>query len=367
MTDQDTIPADKVREILKKLVDDGRGCPEQTLGAVEDSLRALLPTPQPTTGLLGRWAKHPDYGDVMCVWDKPKDGWINIYKRANNGVTGAEWYQIRFSDLTFPEQATRPEEVPAGEAWLVNLNGGKHTRVVALKASHDTWRIGRSDSIVTLWRDEFVELIAPLVPERPASDLQAKYDDLVKRWNHLDDLYSARGSFIDELNAKYREAQERIKTLEQASTPRTVTTPEEYDALPVGSAVSTPGNEVWQKGNEGLWSRAFISDRNTNAGMSGTIRTVLRYGWGTIPSAKPKPVWRIEHDHTNLRVGEYIIDADGDTGTINRAVRGNAVWCVGMASTSRECGPWIAFVNKEAATPEAIAEAKRARDKEMEE
>ena len=35
------------------------------------ALEAMLPKPTYPAHLLGLWAKHPEYGDVMCAWDKP--------------------------------------------------------------------------------------------------------------------------------------------------------------------------------------------------------------------------------------------------------------------------------------------------------
>lgn len=290
MTDQ-TIPADKVRDILRRY--DG-GLTDQ----LENDLRALLPAQQPTTGLLGRWAKHPDYGDVMCAWDKEKDGWIGIRNRGGNDGTGVELHQVPLDSLTFPHQATKPADVPADQPWLVDVEAAHVTEknVMGVRNEDGDWRLYcREKAGVDYCTDEGITLVCPLTPERPGKDdLQAKYDDLEKRWKHLDDLYSARGSFIDELNAKYREAQERIKTLEQ-------------------------------------------------------------------------PAWRIEHDHTNLRVGEYIIDCDGDTGVITDKShsgywRTNS-WLVAFP----DYAPFIVFPNRDAATPDAVAEAKKARDKETRE
>ena len=359
MTDE-TIPADKVRELADKYDNDGSGDPERILTDLIRDLHNLSAPAQPTTGLLGRWAKHPEYGDVMCAWDKPGSmGVIPVRWMAENEIDGLCGTTVPLDSLTFPHQATRPADVPAGEAWLVRHVQGMEFNAVktssgyyATDRSGYTWLFCDHDGNGHWLKDKEVTLVCPLVPERPVSDLQAKSTERAL------DRVKAK---YDELESKYREAQERIKTLEQPQHPRTVTTPEEYDALPVGSHVRAyPNSCIWKRCADGMW--------RTSEGATGDSlhdfhpRAVLRYGWGD-----EQPAWRIEHDHTNLRVGEYIIDADGDTGTINRAVRGNAVWCVGMASTSRECGPWIAFVNKEAATPEAIAEAKRARDKEMEE
>ena len=197
MTDQ-TSPTEKVQELATKYSGDVPTDPHFLLGEIKADLRALLPTPpQPTTGLLGRWAKHEEYGDVVCMWDRPDlEGNMHVRWVDESFPVATGRYYVPLSSLTFPDQTTRPEDVPAGEAWLVNLNRGVITRVVALKVDRDAWKISdRSDSVVDLWSEEFVELICPLTPERPESDLQAKYDAL---------------------EDKHRKAVEKIKTLEQA-------------------------------------------------------------------------------------------------------------------------------------------------------
>lgn len=275
MTEQN-IPAEKVRELATKYDGDGSGDPERLLADLLRDLHGLSTPPQPTTGLLGRWAKHEEYGDVVCTWDRPTpEGNMHVRWVDESFPVATGRYYVPLSDLTFPEQATKPEEVPAGEAWLVDVEDSEesHKSIVALKDEHDAWRVCGELMTDFFWRDKEVTLISPLTPERPESDLQAKYDAL---------------------DAKYREAVEKIKTLEQ-----------------------------------------------------------------------PSPVWRIEHDWLNLRVGEYVIDSDGDTGTVSEIIE-HIVHFEGSGgnSTSKYYGPFIVFPNKDAATPEAIEEAKRARDKE---
>lgn len=295
MTEQ-TIPAEKVREILKKLVDDGRGCPEQTLGAVEDSLRALFPAQQPTTGLLGRWAKHPEYGDVMCAWDKPGSmGVIPVRWMAENEIDGLCGTTVPLDSLTFPHQATRPADVPAGEAWLVDVDdllGESYKSIVALKDEHDAWWSRGELMTDFFWRDEEVTLICPLTPERPGKDdLQAKYDVLEQKYAELD--------------RKYFDLSVELSIEQQAN----------------GS----------------------------------------RNDWG---DEQPEPAWRIEaHNPDNFRVGEYIIDIDGDSGTVTP--EWIELWDTDEDTFgARRFAPFIVFPNKAAATPEAVEEATNARDKE---
>lgn len=347
MTEQ-AIPAEKVREILKKLVDDGHGCPEQTLGAVEDSLRALLPAPpQPTTGLLGRWATHPEYGDVMCVANEPVNDKVLVF-HLHLGSGESLGALVPLSSLTFPHQATRPADVPAGEAWRIKTIYGEFNAIKAPKGYFDNedgsmypWIVCDEGGEGVGFTND-ITLVCPLAPERPVSDLQAKYD---------------------ELEAKYREAQEKIKALEQA-TPRSVRTPEEYDALPVGSIVAEPGNSAWEKNSNGRWNLVgservelypFIYDDSS--------RTVLRYGWGD--EQHEQPTWRIQHNLIFLYEGEYVIDSHGNEGTVDSwSEEYDHWWLDNTGRTTTTFSPFIVFPNRDAATPEAIAEAKRVRDKE---
>ena len=379
MNDQ-TIPAEKVRELKAKYEYDTSGNPERLLDDLLHDLDALLPVQQPTTGLLGRWAKHPEHGNVVCVAERPASGLVKIAFQDNCVLMSAKYATVALSDLTFPEQATKPEDVPAGEAWLVRDVDGREFN--ALKTSGTfPWRFfdgeeGGHDG----HRNHAITLIAPLTPERPGKDdegflaenerilaaysecaeaLQARYDELDKSWCYLDGKYSTLREDYDALEAKYREAQEKIKTLEQPSTPRIVATEAEYAALPIGSMFVDADDDVWRKVLSGNWIQEVSYQMLSDAKLSGTTRTVLRYGWGD-----EQPVWRIEHNPDNLRVGEYIIDKDGDTGTV--AYRfGSTEWATdGDARGTDDYAPFIVFPSKDAATPEAIEEAKQARDKE---
>lgn len=298
MTDQ-TIPAEKVRELIKHF--------ESPVVAVDNReairfLRALLPAPpQPTGGLLGRWAKHPEHGDVVCVWDRPDATgcmfvrWVD--EKAAGDADGTNPEYVPFDSLTFPHQATKPEEVPAGEAWRVrHCEDGEFNAVKT--SGRFPWRffnpeIEEHDG----FQNHSVTLVCPLTPERPGKDdLVWKYGSLQQAYAHLEEECSDLQSLYDALDAKYREAQEKIKALEQ-----------------------------------------------------------------------PKPAWRIEHSPDSLRRGEYIIDTDDDTGTVRSWDYAHDCWFVlGGAFARPICAPFIAFPNKDAATPEAIAEAKKARDKEIE-
>lgn len=287
MTDQNAIPAEKVRELAAKYDGDMPTDAHFLLGEIKADLRALLPTQQPTTGLLGRWAKHPEHGDVVCMWDRPDpEGKMHVRWVDESFPMSTGRYYVPLSDLTFPEQATKPEDVPAGEAWLVDVEDSEesHKSIVALKYACDDWRTSDGVTNCIFWQDSEVTLLAPLTPERPGKDdLQAKYDAL---------------------EDKYREAVEYIAELKPAN---------------------------------------------------------LHPPFGT----KTEPAWRIEHSPDNLRVGEYIIDIDGDDGAVTHEWRGR--WDTdGEAYGAPPFAPFIVFPSKDAATPEAILEAKKARGKEME-
>ena len=344
MTEQ-TIPAEKVRELIKHF--------ESPVVAVDNReairfLRALLPAPpQPTSGLLGRWAKHPEHGDVVCVWDRPdEDGcvfvrWVD--EKAAGDADGTNTEYVPFDSLTFPEQATKPEDVPAGEAWLVEQLGEGEQR--AFKTDKDEWQTSSSNPLAVYnIPDDNITLISPLTPERPGKDdLRAKYDAL---------------------EGKYREAVEYITELEQA-TPRTVASEAEYAALPIGSIVSEPDtprirNAAFKKIKKNKWERTGDDVHMTDRHMAQMELPVVRYGQGD-----EQPAWRIEHDWRNIRVGEYIIDSDDDTGTVTRLDGHGYRDTDGTAYGFPGSAPFIAFPNVDAATPEAIEEAKQARDKEM--
>ena len=143
---------------------------------------------------------------------------------------------------------------------------------------------------------------------------------------------------------------------------RTVTTLEEYAALPVGSVVSDNQNYPFSKDETVGWSRPNSTNCYMSRDLARTTRTVLRYGWGD-----EQPAWRIEaHNPDNFRVGEYIIDIDGDSGTVTP--EWIELWDTDEDTFgARRFAPFIVFPSKDAATPEAIEEAKQARDKEMEE
>ena len=220
-----------IKELLKKSNEDLRS-----------ELEAMLPKPTHPEHLLGRWAKHPEYGDVVCAWDKPRSGEVKVYRRYEGSNVGAHYVYVHVSELTFPEQTTKPEDVPVGEAWLVNVDG-KHSgeRVVALKFYDDHWYTG--DGVVDgacWWMDEDVTLIAPLVPARPEPEPEPEPEH-----------------------------------------PRTLSSVEDYEAAPVGTTVASSDNNPWTKICDDEWMRAWSGGSKTNSAMAALKeQDVLRWGWG---------------------------------------------------------------------------------------
>ena len=82
-----------------------------------EQLEDQLNNTPPTTGLLGRWAKHPQHGDVIITSDHAIDnGLIRIAHLRSASMDGACLRSVNIDDLAFPEQTTRPQDVPVGEA-----------------------------------------------------------------------------------------------------------------------------------------------------------------------------------------------------------------------------------------------------------
>lgn len=194
-----------------------------------DQLEDQINNAQPTTGLLGRWATNRDGKQVLITADRPVGGWIETAYVKPDGATREKAEQL--DSLTFPDQTTRPEDVSAGEAWLVNIaTAVEHLeRVVALKLD-DVWWATYDDDRDGEYLNRFVTLITPLIPARPHD------------------------------------------------TPETVTTEEEYGALPVGSVVAARGEDPYVH-RDYTWVSAE-EDIAEPAEMAGTTRQVLRRGWG---------------------------------------------------------------------------------------
>ncbi|OFT36219.1 hypothetical protein HMPREF3166_01475 [Corynebacterium sp. HMSC08A12] len=130
-------------------------------------LQDQLNNTQPTTGLLGRWATNRDGKRVLITTDRPVDGWIETTYVKPDGATCEKAEQ--FDSLAFPEQTTRPQDVPEGQAWIVDVhNGAARQRTQALKIDENLW-VADADLIGDdyEWIDSDVTLITPLIPARP--------------------------------------------------------------------------------------------------------------------------------------------------------------------------------------------------------
>lgn len=213
---------------LEELRQRAKGLAEQ-IEQLEDQINNA----QPTTGLLGRWAKHPQYGDVLITIDRPLDSrGISTVRLSDNMEGGAAHRLVNIDDLDFPDQTTRPEDVPVGEAWLVDAhNGNDHQpNTPALKINPCLWVTpARETADENEWHNWEITLIAPLIPVRPHD------------------------------------------------TPETVTTEKEYAQLPEGSIVAEPGRQTWTRLLH-MWAQGGYT--KNDYGLSGTTRHVLRRGWG---------------------------------------------------------------------------------------
>ena len=145
------------RQHLEELQQQAKALAEQI-----EQLEEQINNTQPTTGLLGRWATNRDGKRVLITADRPSGGRIETAYVADDGemFERSEW----MDNLTFPDQTTRPQDVPVGEAWLVDVDGNRDG-VAALKVGHDAWKVADNIGSVNLtWSDEYVTLIAPLIP-----------------------------------------------------------------------------------------------------------------------------------------------------------------------------------------------------------
>ncbi|MGJ4108532.1 hypothetical protein ACN4DQ_07745 [Corynebacterium macclintockiae] len=186
---------------------------------------------QPRDNLLGRWARHEEYGHVLIACQHADErGGLFVAYPDDGFPDGADGRYANQRELTFPEQTTRPQDVPVGEAWLVDADAGdaSTTNTPAVKETPGLWITGENnEGGVRAWSDNEVTLITPLIPARPQD------------------------------------------------TPETVTTEDEYAALPEGSVVAKPGFQPWtQRG----YTWIYRDHSRSTAEMAGTTRHVLRWG-----------------------------------------------------------------------------------------
>ena len=214
------------KERLEELRQQAKDLAEQ-IDQLEDQLNNT-----PPTGLLGRWATHPDYGDVLITEDRATDkGSIHVSYLRDDMKCGAWGNFVPLDDLTFPDQTTRPQDVPVGEAWLVNATDGYSNQhnTPAIKIGATLWVTpiqGTNDE--NEWHNHEVTLITPLIPARPQD------------------------------------------------APETVTTEEEYEALPEGSVIASRGGSPWTRG---VYAWTSGGESSPTAELAGTTRRVLRRGW----------------------------------------------------------------------------------------
>lgn len=237
MNNDQPIPADKMRELHETIHEI---IAPVIKGMSETEIRELVLdsivnySPQPTSGLLGRWATNSYGKQVLITADKPSLGRIETAYIEADGSTYEQAEDL--DDLTFPEQTTRAQDVPAGEAWLVDVDDGDEsaTNIPAVKKISGMWGTsGGETGGVAAWCDGEVTLITPLIPARPLDT-------------------------------------------EQRTAPETVTTKEQYEALPGGSIVALPDSSPFVKTDSGVWK----DNHSIALNIFGVPRHVLRYGWG---------------------------------------------------------------------------------------
>ncbi|AWB84809.1 hypothetical protein [Corynebacterium liangguodongii] len=260
----------------------------------DESLRAALEAyakkPYPEH-LLGVWAKHPEYGDVMCQWDRPSvDGDMRVSWRDDRTNIGTKVAFIYVSDLTFPHQATKPEDVPAGEAWLVNVNDGHDSGecVVALKYEEDSWCTG--DGVVDgedWWEDRDVTLIAPLTP-CPAPAQEPEH-------------------------------------------PRTLSSAEDYETAPVGTIVVGGPSKPWCKLSTDFWSNSGSRPSESNFALS----QMDAQGVGLVSTE-----YRIVHRTPRATSPMTVSSFDEARAEIDKARRLDPVFANGLVIESREVTDW---------------------------
>lgn len=142
----------------------------KTLAQQIEQLQEQLNNARPTSGLLGRWATHPEYGDVLIADDKSDNGLIQIVYLSSISISGTYSRTVNIDTLTFPDQTTRPQDVPVGEAWLVDAHNGFDTQphTPALKIAPGLWVTPtRETADESEWHNYEITLITPLIPARP--------------------------------------------------------------------------------------------------------------------------------------------------------------------------------------------------------
>ncbi|MCG7268406.1 hypothetical protein [Corynebacterium sp. ACRQJ] len=204
----------------------------KTLAEQIEQLEDQLNNTPPTTGLLGRWATNRDGKQVLITADRPVGGWVETAYVADNGSSCENAEQL--DSLTFPDQATRPQDVPVGEAWLVDAHNGFDTQphTPALKIAPGLWVTPtRETADESEWHNYEITLIAPLIPARP-QDISEK---VFRR--------------------------------------------EEYAELPVGTIVASEHGAAWQKMDQDEWVSTILPETKRQRPDGNMEHRVLRRGW----------------------------------------------------------------------------------------
>lgn len=187
---------------------------------------------QPRDNLLGRWARHEEYGHVLIACQHADErGGLFVAYPDDGFPDGADGRYANQRELTFPEQAVRPEDVLVGDAWIVDVhNGDARQRAQAIKIDENLW-VADAELIDDdyEWIDSDITLITPLIPARPHDK------------------------------------------------PETATTEDEYSALPEGTIVAMQIGGPWIREGD-AWTQG--DESVTAAQLSGITRHILRRGWG---------------------------------------------------------------------------------------
>lgn len=190
---------------------------------------------QPRDNLLGRWARHEEYGHVLIACQHADErGGLFVAYPDDGFPDGADGRYADQRELTFPEQTTRPQDVPVGEAWLIDADEGDFstTNAPAVKECTGLWITGENnEGGVRAWSDNEVTLITPLIPAHPQDH------------------------------------------------PETVFRREEYAELPVGTIVASEHGAAWQKMDQDEWVSTILPETKRQRPDGNMEHRVLRRGW----------------------------------------------------------------------------------------
>lgn len=188
------------------------------------ALEAMLPKPTFPEHMMGLWATHPKYGEVVCIWDTPhRDGDMKVSWRNNESPVGSVVDYVPVSELTFPHQATEGE-LPTETEFNTLLWG---TGGLTIHDKEDGQEVG-------IGRDELAQLGYAML------------------------AYAG----------------------EPQPAPEFVETEEEYEALPKGAIVADDMGFPLIKRDMEAWYEPGSTRAYSNSNMSYSRRRVYRRGWG---------------------------------------------------------------------------------------